>query len=75
LDQVSIKVRGHQVAPAELEGHLLITQSSQTLVIGISDEYSRELPLAFIIVRPGLVFTASANLDFARDIRNLKMDI
>lgn len=46
-----IKVRGFQVAPAELEGHLLdhdlIDDAS---VVGLADEYSGEIPLAFVVL-------------------------
>jgi 4-coumarate--CoA ligase len=47
-----IKVRGHQVAPAELEA-LLLTHPEvvDAAVIGITDEYSGELPRAYIVRR------------------------
>jgi len=46
-----IKVRGYQVAPAELEGHLLAHPSVfDSGVVGIPDEYSGEQPLAFIVL-------------------------
>ncbi len=45
-----MKVRGFQVAPAELEAHLLLHQSvSDACVVGLPDEYSGELPLAFVV--------------------------
>ncbi|TFK56581.1 phenylacetyl-CoA ligase [Heliocybe sulcata] len=45
-----MKVRGFQVAPAELEGHLLAHPDvADVCVVGISDEYSGEVPLAFIV--------------------------
>ncbi|KAI0827404.1 amp dependent CoA ligase [Trametes gibbosa] len=45
-----IKVRGYQVPPAELEGHLLDHPDvGDVCVVGIPDEYSGELPLAFIV--------------------------
>ncbi len=44
-----IKVRGFQVPPAELEGHLLDHPDvGDVCVVGIPDEYSGELPLAFV---------------------------
>ncbi|KAF4618282.1 hypothetical protein D9613_011669 [Agrocybe pediades] len=55
LDRIKefIKVRGFQVAPAELEGHLLAHPSiADAGVVGIPDEYSGELPLAFIVLQP-----------------------
>ncbi|KAI0785098.1 amp dependent CoA ligase [Abortiporus biennis] len=45
-----LKVKGFQVAPAELEGHLLEhPEVSDTCVVGIPDEYSGEVPLAFVV--------------------------
>ncbi|KAI0717916.1 amp dependent CoA ligase [Cerioporus squamosus] len=44
-----IKVRGFQVAPAELEGHLLDHPDvADVCVVAAPDEYSGELPFAFI---------------------------
>jgi len=44
-----IKVRGFQVAPAELEGHILDHPDvSDVCVVGLPDDYSGELPLAFV---------------------------
>ncbi|OBZ76144.1 4-coumarate--CoA ligase-like 7 [Grifola frondosa] len=46
-----IKVRGFQVAPAELEGHILDHPDvSDVCVVGLPDEYSGELPLAFVVL-------------------------
>ncbi|KAH9921801.1 uncharacterized protein B0H18DRAFT_1020248 [Fomitopsis serialis] len=43
-----IKVRGFQVAPAELEGHILDHPDvADVCVVGLPDDYSGELPLAF----------------------------
>jgi len=45
-----MKVRGFQVAPAELEGHLLLHPDvGDACVVGIPDEYSGEVPMAFIV--------------------------
>jgi len=48
------KVRGYQVAPAELEGHLLghpaVTDAG---VIGVPDEYSGDIPFAFVVLEQG----------------------
>ncbi|CCM00619.1 uncharacterized protein FIBRA_02655 [Fibroporia radiculosa] len=45
-----MKVKGYQVAPAELEGHLLDHPDvSDVCVVGIPDEYSGEAPLAFVV--------------------------
>ncbi|PPQ67186.1 LOW QUALITY PROTEIN: hypothetical protein CVT25_005787 [Psilocybe cyanescens] len=46
-----LKVRGFQVAPAELEGHLLLHPDiADACVVGIPDEYSGEVPLAFVVL-------------------------
>jgi 4-coumarate--CoA ligase len=45
-----MKVRGFQVAPAELEGHLLNDSLvSDVCVVGVPDEYSGEVPFAFVV--------------------------
>ncbi len=49
--QEILKVRAFQVAPAELEGHLLWHPDvADACVVGIPDEYSGELPLAFVVL-------------------------
>jgi 4-coumarate--CoA ligase len=46
-----MKVRGFQVAPAELEGHLLMHPDVvDACVVSIPDEYSGELPLAYVVL-------------------------
>jgi len=49
-----IKVRGQQVAPAELEdallGHAAVEDCA---VLGIADDYSGEKPKAYVLVRAG----------------------
>ncbi|KAJ7897114.1 phenylacetyl-CoA ligase, partial [Mycena olivaceomarginata] len=46
------QVKGFQVAPAELEGHLLLHPAvADVCVVGIQDEYNGEVPLAFIVLR------------------------
>lgn len=46
-----IKCRGFQVAPAELEGHLLDHPDvSDVCVVGVQDDYSGEVPLAFVVL-------------------------
>lgn len=47
-----IKVRGFQVAPAELEGHLLMHPDvADACVVSVPNEYSGELPMAYIVIR------------------------
>ncbi|KAI0316386.1 phenylacetyl-CoA ligase [Amylostereum chailletii] len=48
-----IKVRGFQVAPAELEGFLLTHPAvADACVVGLPDDYSGEVPRAFIVLKP-----------------------
>ncbi|KAJ7750426.1 phenylacetyl-CoA ligase [Mycena maculata] len=66
-----IKVKGLQVAPAELEGHLLTHPSVvDAAVVGIPDEYSGELPMAFIVLQPELAAAVEKNTLFAGEIRS-----
>jgi len=45
-----MKVRGFQVAPAELEAHILLHPAvADVCVVGIADEYSGEVPLAYVV--------------------------
>lgn len=45
-----IKVKGHQVPPAELEALLLSNKKiSDSAVIGVPDERSGEIPKAFVV--------------------------
>ncbi|KAG9315618.1 hypothetical protein JVU11DRAFT_3260 [Chiua virens] len=55
LDRIKemLKVRGFQVAPAELEGCILDhSDVLDTCVVGVPDEFSGELPFAFVVLRP-----------------------
>ena len=53
--QELIKVRGFQVAPAELEGHLLDHPAvADACVVPVPDEYSGEVPLAFVVPAPAV---------------------
>ncbi|KAG8908414.1 hypothetical protein FRB99_006619 [Tulasnella sp. 403] len=46
-----IKCRGFQVAPAELEGHLLDhSDVLDACVVGVPDDFAGEVPLAFIVL-------------------------
>jgi len=47
-----IKVKGFQVAPAELEGILLShPQVADAAVVGKKDEYAGELPAAYVVLK------------------------
>ncbi|KAF8215951.1 amp dependent CoA ligase [Mycena galopus ATCC 62051] len=66
-----IKVKGFQVAPAELEGHLLLHKAvADACVVGISDEYSGEIPLAFIVLREDARKRVSQNPREGEQIKN-----
>ncbi|KAI0827049.1 phenylacetyl-CoA ligase [Trametes gibbosa] len=50
-----IKVKGNQVAPSELEGHLLHHPDvADAAVIGIPDDYAGEAPLAYVVLKPSV---------------------
>lgn len=82
-----MKVKGFQVAPAELEGHLLDhPQVDDACVVGVPDDYSGEVPFAFVMLEPkaasrakdpkeaenirASIFKASTPLDASEDDRN-----
>lgn len=49
-----------QVSPTELEGIVMeLPQVADVAVVGVSDEISGELPVAFIVVKPGSKLTES----------------
>lgn len=55
-----IKVKGFQVAPAELEAELLSHPGvADAAVIGLPDEEAGELPVAFVVPAPGAQPTAA----------------
>ncbi|KAJ3534109.1 hypothetical protein NM208_g7686 [Fusarium decemcellulare] len=61
-----IKVKGHQVAPAELEAHLLDhPYVSDCAVIGVADERSGEVPLAFVVKSKEAIGLSSAEVEAA----------
>jgi acyl-CoA synthetase (AMP-forming)/AMP-acid ligase II len=65
-----LKVRGFQVAPAELEGCILDHPNvTDTCVVGIQDEYSGELPLAFVVLRPEAAKRVEESPDAADEIK------
>ncbi|KAF9515517.1 hypothetical protein BS47DRAFT_1293743 [Hydnum rufescens UP504] len=63
-------LRGYQVAPAELEGHLLghpaVTDAG---VIGVPDEYSGDLPFAFVVLEQGAAERAAKDGQEREDLR------
>ncbi|CBY02352.1 similar to phenylacetyl-CoA ligase [Plenodomus lingam JN3] len=64
-----IKVQGHQVAPAELEAHLLTHPAvNDCAVIQIPNEKTGEVPKAFVVKAPGVGLEESDRL-LARSIQ------
>lgn len=60
------------MAPAELEGHLLAHPAvADACVVGIPDEYSGEVPLAFVVIHADYAHQAKN----AKDIEKLKQVI
>lgn len=56
-----IKVKGFQVAPAEVEAELLAHPDiADAAVIGVADDEAGEVPVAFVVPAPGVVFDAAA---------------
>ncbi|OAL36965.1 hypothetical protein AYO20_03734 [Fonsecaea nubica] len=69
LRQELIKVRGFQVAPAELEAALLLHPNIvDCAVIGVQAAIDEsELPRAYIVVRPGTTVTEAEIREFTKD--------
>lgn len=68
--QEIMKVRGFQVAPAELEGHLLMHPDVvDACVVGIPDEYSGELPMAYIVLSEVARKRISGNQDASMKLK------
>lgn len=68
-----IKVRGQQVAPAELEdslqGHELVEDCA---VLGIPDDYSGEKPKAYVLLKPGVEASKELGLRLLRHVQARK---
>ncbi|KAJ3863861.1 phenylacetyl-CoA ligase [Lentinula novae-zelandiae] len=66
-----IKVKGLQVAPAELEGHLLMhPRIADAAVIGIPDEYAGEVPMAFVVLQPGAATLVEHDSNYATELQS-----
>ncbi|KZT05787.1 phenylacetyl-CoA ligase [Laetiporus sulphureus 93-53] len=66
-----IKVKGHQVPPSELEGHLLDHPSiADAAVIGIPDDYAGEVPLAYVVLRPEVADAVRKDPDVAAQVQS-----
>ncbi|KAG8743208.1 hypothetical protein FRC10_000279 [Ceratobasidium sp. 414] len=70
-----IKVRGFQVAPAELEGHLLDhPMVDDAGVIGLPDEYSGEVPLAFVVLSAQAKQSGKGDTEIKKEIAKFVSD-
>ncbi|KAJ7175464.1 phenylacetyl-CoA ligase [Mycena filopes] len=72
LDRIKeiMKVRGFQVAPAELEGSILDHPDiSDVCVVGVPDEYSGEVPLAFVVLTVDAANRVKRNPSVLHEIR------
>ena len=69
-------MRGFQVAPAELEGHLLDHPDiSDVCVVAAPDEYSGELPFAFVVPSAAAQARIDADKAAADDVRKAIMKV
>ena len=65
-----MKVKGFQVAPAELEGHLLLhPYVGDVCVVGIPDEYSGEMPLAFVVPSANALKCINGGMEGANNVK------
>jgi 4-coumarate--CoA ligase len=63
-----IKYKGFQVAPAELEAVLLTHPAvADAAVIGLPDEEAGEIPVGFVVLKPGQSATADAIMTFVAE--------
>jgi 4-coumarate--CoA ligase len=70
LWQEVLKVKGFQVTPAELEGHLLLHPDIvDCCVVGIRDDYSGELPLAYVVLQRGSADRIKGNPVAAQELK------
>ena len=63
-------MKASQVAPAELEGHLLEHPDvADVAVIGVPDEYSGELPYACVALQPKMAELVKKDANLASQVR------
>lgn len=72
--QARIKVKGIGVAPAELEDLLLGHEAVEDVaVLGVPDEYSGELPKAFVVLKSGAKKTQATNDALIKYVKDKKV--
>ncbi|KAJ3862352.1 hypothetical protein EV359DRAFT_45365 [Lentinula novae-zelandiae] len=65
-----MKVRGFQVAPAELEGCILDHPDvNDACVVGIPDDYSGEVPLAFVVLKTEAAQRAVSSIEESAKVK------
>ncbi|KAI0634357.1 phenylacetyl-CoA ligase [Trametes polyzona] len=65
-----IKVKGNQVAPSELEGHLLDHPDvADVAVIGIPDDFAGEAPLAYVVLKPSVAAEVAKKPALAQEVK------
>ena len=65
-----LKVRGFQVAPAELEGSLLAHEAVADVgVVGVPDPYSQEVPAAFVVLSAKFAEAAKRDAEEGKRIK------
>lgn len=65
-----MKVRGFQVAPAELEGCLLdIPEVADVCVVPVPDDYSGEVPMAFVVLHAHVAKRVAENPSEAEKVK------
>lgn len=63
-------MKGFQVAPAELEGHLLDHPDVVDAgVVGVADDFAGEVPLAFVVLRTEVAVAAKQSELVAANVR------
>lgn len=68
-----IKVKGVQVAPAELENLLLgHPKVEDAAVIGIADDYAGERPLGFVVLKTGVERSIHTERDLVKYVKDTK---
>lgn len=65
-----MKVRGFQVAPAELEGCLLgVPEVADVCVVPVPDDYSGEVPMAFVVLHAHVAKRVAENPDETEKVK------
>ncbi|EIW53297.1 phenylacetyl-CoA ligase [Trametes versicolor FP-101664 SS1] len=66
-----IKVKGNQVAPSELEGHLLDHPDvADVAVIGIPDDFAGEAPLAYVVLKPAVAAEVAKTPGLVEEVKD-----